>query len=455
MWRRSCSYSIGFAELCTAFEQPWWSLFWPSSSCICGLRMLAGAIVVRVGPSDRMAATPMVEDGKTGAMGLSALPSSRRLSALRLIMLGAAAHEKTGRAKRTRSGDATDPCHHHPVLLHHQSRTAVAGRIYPKVVLWTPDCKLSLKHSAKKRQTGMLKLKKKLSWPKYVLLLQKGWGVRLWKPVPRSTCQMGLWHWETPKISSHHLIAWQFFTHWMGMRKSKRPWHGWSLRKLWPVRRKVCWKSFTERCAAAVGLPDRNLQWRTSSCRAWRMRLLNFQLLDGDDAVGLCEGRNTARSDLPLPPSLPFFGSWVGVFIVSATGCCAFICGVSFGASQCSTGALGQIWPIPYLSALKTIAFDYPVTNAILANTFGYDAGYMARALCLSAACTGFLMRRPLLDYGFGWKQLQSRSLLFSGHNASTPFPCTNLLVRRPFCEHWRCCQFGLFKEIWCRDIHC
>ena len=97
--------------------------------------MLAGAIVVRVGPSDRMAATPMVEDGKTGAMGLSALPSSRRLSALRLIMLGAAAHEKTGRAKRTRSGDATDPCHHHPVLLHHQSRTAVAGRIYPKVVL--------------------------------------------------------------------------------------------------------------------------------------------------------------------------------------------------------------------------------------------------------------------------------------------------------------------------------
>ena len=103
---------------------------------------------------------------------------------------------------------------------------------------------------------------------------------------------------------------------------------------------------------------------------------------------------------------------------------------------ECSTGALGQIWPIPYLSALKTIAFDYPVTNAILANTFGYDAGYMARALCLSAACTGFLMRRPLLDYGFGWKQLQSRSLLFSGHNASTPFPCTNLLVRRPFCEH-------------------
>ena len=63
-------------------------------------------------------------------------------------------------------------------------------------------------------------------------------------------------------------------------------------------------------------------------------------------------------------------------------GCCAFICGVSFGASQCRTGALGQIWPIPYLSALKTIAFDYPVTNAILANTFGYDAGYMARALC-------------------------------------------------------------------------
>ena len=38
---------------------------------------------------------------------------------------------------------------------------------------------------------------------------------------------------------------------------------------------------------------------------------------------------------------------------------------LSFGASQCSTGALGQIWPIPYLSALKTIAFDYPVTNAI------------------------------------------------------------------------------------------
>ena len=88
--------------------------------------------------------------------------------------------------------------------------------------------------------------------------------------------------------------------------------------------------------------------------------------------MGLCEGRNTARSDLPLPPSLPFFGSWVGVFIVSATGCCAFICGVSFGASKCSTGALGQIWPIPYLSALKTIAFDYPVTNAILANTFGH-----------------------------------------------------------------------------------
>ena len=152
--------------------------------------------------------------------------------------------------------------------------------------------------------------------------------------------------------------------------------------------------------------------------------------------MGLCEGRNTARSDLPLPPSLPFFGSWVGVFIVSATGCCAFICGVSFGASQCSTGALGQIWPIPYLSALKTIAFDYPVTNAILANTFGYDAGYTARALCLSVACTGFLMRRPLLDYGFGWKQLQSRNLLFNVHNASTPFPCTNLLVRRPFCEH-------------------
>ena len=107
-----------------------------------------------------------------------------------------------------------------------------------------------------------------------------------------------------------------------------------------------------------------------------------------------------------------------------------------FGASQCSTGAFGQIWPIPYLSALKTIAFDYPVTNAILAKTFGYDAGSMARALCLSVAFTGFLMRRPLLDYGFGWKQLQSRSLLFSDHSDSTPFPRTNLLVRRPFCEH-------------------
>ena len=48
--------------------------------------------------------------------------------------------------------------------------------------------------------------------------------------------------------------------------------------------------------------------------------------------------------------------------------------------------------PFGYFSALKAIAFDYPVTNSIVSNIWGYNAGYLARAMFFSAMAWKYLL---------------------------------------------------------------
>ena len=144
----------------------------------------------------------------------------------------------------------------------------------------------------------------------------------------------------------------------------------------------------------------------------------------------------TGDIDMPLHRFFPPPWSWVGLVYIIVLSGMMFACGAFVGASSCKGTMYAQIWPIPYLLALKTIAFDYPMTNAFLANLTGFDVGSAARALCVSLACAVFLLKRSHFDNGFRWQKFPICSQFTSDHDfasLSSSFPCTSLLVQRPF----------------------
>lgn len=134
----------------------------------------------------------------------------------------------------------------------------------------------------------------------------------------------------------------------------------------------------------------------------------------------------TGDITLPSHRIFPPFSSWVGLVYFMAFSGMIFACGAFVGASSCKAAMYTQVWPIPYFLALKTIAFDYPMTNAFIANFTGLDFGSAARALCLSMACAVFLLKRSFGESGVRWK----KNRFISDHDLaslSSSFPCTRL----------------------------
>ena len=65
-------------------------------------------------------------------------------------------------------------------------------------------------------------------------------------------------------------------------------------------------------CKRGLGLPDRKLQWRTSSCRSWGRRLLCFLPAWGI-VVGYGKGEILQGAILRCQKSPLFFGSWASL----------------------------------------------------------------------------------------------------------------------------------------------
>ena len=83
-----------------------------------------------------------------------------------------------------------------------------------------------------------------------------------------------------------------------------------------------------------------------------------------------------------LPPTFTF---WC---LVGCLCFAAFCCGYLWATQECHVGFAATWGPVGYFSALKAIAYDYPVTNRLVSYIWGYDVGSLVRAMSLSAGGT-------------------------------------------------------------------
>ena len=104
-----------------------------------------------------------------------------------------------------------------------------------------------------------------------------------------------------------------------------------------------------------------------------------------------------------FPPPLTPPGVWLGSLPFAAAVCFAFAVGCLVGSMACCQAVCSQMWPLPYIHVLKTIAWDYPFTTNLLATLSGYDVGSVIKTMCISLTRTVLASRASALETWLGW----------------------------------------------------